>query len=257
MHAQRDRSRLRSEWFKIFLRVCLIIANVIVVILGITICTVGGLIIHDNKHYVEIIGHYYNGVPAMFIVLGVLVCLIGFLGTIGGIFVQLLCGRIVLRIYACLLALLVTIEIICGIAAAIESDRVELNSKIKKSFLEYNNKTEVKDTWDYIQQTLECCGLNGYKSYEDYLTIDPPSSCCMDVDNCSSDKDFFQDDCETMINAWVSGILSVSSIVIITFAILQIFAVVVALFISFVDNRGRRNNYDVVRDDETSYLFSQ
>lgn len=34
----------------------------------------------------------------MFIVLGVLVCLIGFLGTVGGIFVQLLCGRIVLRI---------------------------------------------------------------------------------------------------------------------------------------------------------------
>ena len=53
---------------------------------------------HDNEHYIGIIGHHYNGVPAMFIVLGVLVCLIGFLGTIGGIFVQLLCGRIVLRI---------------------------------------------------------------------------------------------------------------------------------------------------------------
>lgn len=32
MHTERDRSRLRSEWFKIFLRLCLIVANVIVVV---------------------------------------------------------------------------------------------------------------------------------------------------------------------------------------------------------------------------------
>lgn len=53
---------------------------------------------HNTDPLVGIIGHHYNGIPVLMIVLGSLVCVFGLVGSIGGIFVQYLCGRIILRV---------------------------------------------------------------------------------------------------------------------------------------------------------------
>ncbi|XP_072047597.1 tetraspanin-11-like [Amphiura filiformis] len=89
------------------------------------------------------------------------------------------------------LVIIIAVQLAAGILAAIYSNEItSFLDKEGKDFLEmdYGNKTAAADEasklatkgWDVIQQTLECCGVDGQGDYANNPNVQGnyPDSCC-------------------------------------------------------------------------------
>ncbi|XP_003385520.1 PREDICTED: tetraspanin-7-like [Amphimedon queenslandica] len=235
------------------LRYLLVGVNSAITIFGccVIIAGVWGKLRGDNFDDVTDDDQPYTQIPVMAIVVGIFVSLFGLVGVIGAILANHVGGRIVLGLYGFVLALVAMIEVAAVVTAIVQNDQLDENIKtsMTETFLQYNDSSSVRKTWDTVQRRFKCCGTYNYSSYEDLLDIDPPTSCCISEKNCNTltgtDEDLFQKGCVEKVENNLAIILGIMAGIVGFAILLQISGVVISCYVA-VRGSVKRNNYELI-----------
>ncbi|XP_057654103.1 CD63 antigen-like [Diorhabda carinulata] len=161
-------------------RYMLIIFNLIFVITGVVIISVG---ISSKAYFHEfdkLMDNKYFYISDLLIVIGVVIFLIAFFGCCGAIKEN----ACMTTTYSTLLVIIFVLELTVGIVAVVLKGDVEqfLDNRLHETMKQYGNKTfnETTAIWDAVQNQFKCCGVDNYTDWYNILhnNIDLPLSCC-------------------------------------------------------------------------------
>jgi hypothetical protein len=215
-------------------RALFIILNIIFVLFGSGFIGFGSYLINlGSEHDYDIItGSQFVSGAALLVAAGVFTFAVAVIGIIGAVFMW----RPMLLIYILVVMALVVVEIAAGIIGFVFRDGIteEVEERMTEAFLDFRAdpsdeeyKEDVNDVVAYVQETFECCGVNGSQDWlNDHPGFfqengnQPPRECL-----CEPDSD---DNCEmfsfiipvgtlpeqavdqpAMYNAWDRGCLEV------------------------------------------------
>ncbi|WP_411022940.1 tetraspanin family protein, partial [Salmonella sp. s51228] len=180
----------------------------------------------------------YRAVPLAILVLValllLLVSLVGFLGSCCNV-------KILLIIYNIMLIVIICLQVAGGALVVIFSNQAigQITTVLVQNLANYNTTdANVKEAIDAIQKTLQCCGANGAKDYEENVI---PRSCCIDVNDCpdlySPNSDKFRVGCIKLIEAKISESSTIAIVVAIFLALFQASGVVLSYILIFCNRR--------------------
>eukprot|EP00731_Ephydatia_muelleri_P025492 Em0017g575a len=235
-----------------FLRIIMVVLNVIGGLCGLAILVAGAWALVGEGTLVVISpadSEKFTGVPVLMVVLGVFIMILSGLGVVGSIFNKTKWGRVVLIVYAITLAILVLMEIIGGVVAAVRKDDVAalFETSAEATFKEYATKLSNKDVWDNFQRSVECCGVHNYTEFRTLLNISVPESCCntelivapKTCANYSSPLNpgvLWNVGCVDATKNTLANYLAGVAAIAIIFALIQIVIVVVSIFVAAEKN---------------------
>jgi len=162
--------------------------NLLFVVAGITLITVGVLTTNSIGQFGDLIQPSELAVPSkLFIVVGVVVFIIAFLGCCGAVREN----HCMMMTYSVLIALILVLEVGASVASYYFSDELEdiLAKDLVKAMDDYGHNTTqaetTRKTWDALQNGLKCCGAHDYKdwfnvNYDNGTEVGIPTSCCID-----------------------------------------------------------------------------
>ncbi|CAG7726466.1 unnamed protein product [Allacma fusca] len=175
----------------------LFLVNLLFVVAGITLITVGVMTTNSLGQFGTLIQPSELAVPSkLFIVVGVIVFIIAFLGCCGAVREN----HCMMMTYSVLIALILILELGASVASYYFADEVEniLKNGLTETFEDYGKNTTqaetTRRTWDVVQNGLKCCGANNYTDWFDVHMYNQtekefilPRSCCIDdTENCTS-----------------------------------------------------------------------
>lgn len=151
----------------------MVVFNFVFLVCGIAMLAIGLMDI-SNFNSLKSIIQGLSGVNLAFIVAGVVVCVISFLGCCGA----LKENSCMVSTFMALLVLILIFEIAVGILAFQKRDKIEeLVTKEAKKSLNHTDESLVAKAWDDIQISFKCCGAESPKDYSD-MGKSYPESCC-------------------------------------------------------------------------------
>lgn len=146
-------------------------------ILIVTVGTAIGTIFGDFEYFID--SHFFS--PAhLLVAIGFIMMFVSIFGCIGA----LKESTAMINIYGVLLAMVFILEVAAAISAFALRGQVEemVRRTINESMANYNDNPNVAQSVDFMQQVLECCGVDSYKDWEAFLPnatgIEVPQSCC-------------------------------------------------------------------------------
>ncbi len=153
----------------------LLLANVFVLLCGLSVIFVGVWALASEREYYSILDEgdtQGTRLPTSLIVAGFFVSLLAAMGLLGVALAKTYLGKLLLGMYAFVLFFLIIMEIGCGAAAIKYRDELESKftrsaSNSQKDYCVVNqtiDQTHDKE-WDHFQEKYHCCGTTGYKSY--------------------------------------------------------------------------------------------
>ena len=137
-----------------------------------------------------------------------------------------------LSLYSYVLLLLVIAELSVGISGFVfKSHMLKLiTNSMSSTEAEYTKNNITKDTWDFIQQNLQCCGVHNHSEWFHYLgKLQLPDSCCLSKNSdCGrtaiSDGNFQKTPCSNTISKLTRKNSVVAAVLLPTILILEIFS---------------------------------
>ena len=176
----------------IFAKVVLVIINIVYMVFGLSLSGFGVffLIHHDKTEYVT--GSYTVGGSVVLIVGGVFTLVIAILGIVAA------AGELypLLIAYIFFMVFLIGIHVVVAALSFYSKEKIQrqVEKQFKKYISEYRDPGDydydetVNDFVDAVQETLECCGLNGPLDWATENTnyailYGVPDSCGCDVDD--------------------------------------------------------------------------
>lgn len=147
-------------------------------ILIVTVGTAIGTIFGDFENFID--SHFFS--PAhLLVAIGFIMMFVSIFGCIGAVKES----TAMINIYGVLLAIVFILEVAAAISAFALRGQVEemVRRTINESMASYNANPNVAQSVDFMQQVLECCGVESYKDWEFFLpnvteSIELPESCC-------------------------------------------------------------------------------
>lgn len=147
-------------------------------ILIVTVGTAIGTIFGDFEYFID--SHFFS--PAQLLVaIGFIMMFVSIFGCIGAVKES----TAMINIYGVLLALVFILEVAAAISAFALRGQVEemVRRTINESMASYKGNPSVGQSVDFMQQVLECCGVESYKDWKSFLPnatedIELPKSCC-------------------------------------------------------------------------------
>ena len=180
-----------------FVKILLVIVNVIYVLVGFLLVGLGVVFLVEGDEFKVLTGddNLFVGIGLM--TAGVFTVLIAFLGIISSI------GETypLLIVYVCLSVGMICLEV--GIVAVCYVERMKITAHADDKFKEYIGKyrsvssddynSKVNEVIDVAQSDLNCCGLSSYRDWvqynSDYVFINGlPGSCECDKESDGSDN---------------------------------------------------------------------
>lgn len=158
----------------------LFIFNLLFVITGIIILSVGATIHGVYGGYSEFLDNGYLSTSAFLVAIGMIIFIISFFGCCGAV-KENFCMIIT---FTTLLIMVFIFELSAGISGYVLRDRVSemLENNLNKTLQLYGNNTEDTRTFDILQNTFECCGVVSYEDWYTKFNISHvPVSCCGQV----------------------------------------------------------------------------
>jgi CD63 antigen len=176
-----------------FGRTLLFIFNFIFVITGLALIGLGAYVQIEATKYPDFLGNQYTNTPVLFIIVGVVIFLIAFLGCFGAV----KNNSCMVYTYATLLLIVLVAEIAAGVAAYVLKDNLDrkINEKMIEGMENYGKADYdgVTDTWDLVQRELKCCGVNNVTQWDATNFGKTPDSCCrVDTKDCGETATFDQ-----------------------------------------------------------------
>lgn len=172
---------------KNIIKLLLVVFNVIAVIIGLALLGIGAYSKYEYGDILAITESSFTSIPAMLMIMGGLVFILGFLGCFGS-FRE---NRVVLIIYTILLVLVLMAEIVAIAISFIYKGKIEdsveegLHKKVDGYIEGVEDDVEIIDK---IQETLQCCGVHNITSYtgnaewvKKHGNETVPASCCPDT----------------------------------------------------------------------------
>jgi len=149
---------------------------------GIGLIVAGAVVEIEYKNYIDFLGNQFLSAPILFIVTGCIIAVIGFFGCCGAIR-ESYC---MIMTFAVLLAIVGILELAAGITSYVLRYDLEnfLKTQIHNGMNLYrkNGSEGVTHSWNYMQQELQCCGLEKHWDWKNstfYMEKpDLPDSCC-------------------------------------------------------------------------------
>ncbi|XP_065076945.1 tetraspanin-7-like [Ochlerotatus camptorhynchus] len=157
------------------------VINFLFLLTAILIVTVGtaiGTIFGDFEYFID--AHFFS--PAhLLVAIGFIMMFVSIFGCIGAVKES----TAMINIYGVLLAIVFILEVATAISAFALRGQVEemVRRTINESMASYNGNPNVAQSVDFMQQVLECCGVEGYQDWKFFLpnateSIELPKSCC-------------------------------------------------------------------------------
>ncbi|XP_064399863.1 tetraspanin-7-like [Halichondria panicea] len=120
--------------------------------------------------------------PYLLIVVGIAIVAIAVVGVLGAMCDHLF-NRVLLYIYIIVVFIIFVVEIVGAVLAFVYRDQAVgfIESGLTSTLTQYNGTTPtamgIREAWDFVQTTLNCCGVN---NVTDWLNADLeiPTSCC-------------------------------------------------------------------------------
>ncbi|KAL6429208.1 hypothetical protein ACFW04_008141 [Cataglyphis niger] len=153
-------------------RYCLIAGAILLGISGAIVSVFAGYFIYQLHEYAPLTPDNVCGSSATLLAMGIITCGIGW-------FVwQFLnfSNRGQVIIFALALSIIALIETSIGIWALVRHEQVETLPSAQYDEIFARAITDEKSTWDHMQSTLHCCGIDGPSDYRGTDAI--PWSCC-------------------------------------------------------------------------------
>jgi len=172
-----------------FIKYIIFFINFLLAITGLALIGIGAFIYIEANSYLDFLSLSYVNTPIVFIILGVIIFVVSFFGGCG----SLLENKCLIYTYASLLIAILLAEVGAGISAYLLQDNLkeEIPKQMNFSLVNYGKPgySGVRSTWDFVQKTLECCGVSDYKDWEaaHALQTNLPGSCC-DGPSCNVDN---------------------------------------------------------------------
>jgi len=161
----------------------LLVINLIIFVCGVAVLGGGIYMQVVMNQYLDFLDDQVVSTSIVLIVIGALIALVSFLGCCGS------CtgNACLMKTYGALLCILLIAEI--GTAIAVYVFRNDVNDLMRegmtKTMKNYGKDEFVAPTesWDKIQTTIQCCGIDDYKSWKNAaklsVTSSVPDSCCI------------------------------------------------------------------------------
>ena len=179
--------------------------------------------INDLNSLTEGSNLVYTLVPLIvIIVIALVLVVLGFLGIIGGV----IGNKAMLSIFSCVLVIVMVAQIAVGVLAVVFRTEVinHLSTGLMVNIERYNTSNTVKDTIDFLQTNLQCCGVTNITDWNDAI----PDSCCLNKD-CETNEPFMTG-CLTKIE---DTIIQSSAIVIVVASLIETLGIVFAIVMCF------------------------
>ncbi|XP_074662831.1 CD63 antigen-like [Tubulanus polymorphus] len=189
----------------------------------------------------------FNSVAVLLIVLGCIVFIIGFFGCCGAV-KENYC---MVMTFAVLMGLIFIIEIGAGIAAFVMKSNVEkqVRKGMSDTLGQYWKNPSVKKTWDGVQKTFKCCGVDGPKDWKKTngtTTGNIPVSCCKTNTNdpkcVETANNVYTSGCVKGFKDWVEDNIYIVAGVGVGLAFVQVIGVIFACCLA----RSIKKEYEVV-----------
>ncbi|XP_044269068.1 CD63 antigen [Tribolium madens] len=193
----------------------LFVSNFMFVMIGFLLISIGSTIkaiYGDFEQFMEV--HYFSP-SVLAIAIGVVIFFVALFGCVGAV-KESTC---LINLFGFFLTILLIMEISAAIAAYAMRGQIEtsIRRKMSDSIYDYNNDPYDRDIWDFTQQRLYCCGIDGANDWYSIFSTTTeastsssttishmwqgPSSCCRprygghgDVRTCPR-KEVFKDGC--------------------------------------------------------------
>jgi len=231
----------------------LVSINALILLMGLALLGIGIFAYIDGQDFNELVDQamkqlnsdftigLYGGTAALIIAISCIIVIVSFFGCCGA-WKENRC----LLFFNYVAILVLFIGVIAGATIAFTQSIDIIRNPMLESLKSYDENTEIKESWDGIQEQLKCCGVDSYKDYMKYNVIITgpglvPESCCIgqqDVDQCQLSPNQYLEDtdgCFTLLKEtlennkkWI-GIGTVATIVFMFANLLAIFTYVACL----------------------------
>ncbi|KAL6255282.1 hypothetical protein P5V15_013622 [Pogonomyrmex californicus] len=153
-------------------RYCLVAGAILLGISGAVMSVFASYFIYQLHEYAPLTPDRVCGSSATLLAMGVITCGIGWFAWQFLDFSNK--GQVMVFVVA--LAIIVLIETGVGIWALVRHEQVDILSSARHEKIFALAVTDEKSTWDHMQSTLQCCGIDGPSDYRGVDAI--PWSCC-------------------------------------------------------------------------------
>lgn len=225
-----------------FLRSSMVAFNVIFWLTGLTFLGVGIWALAVKHDYISLLGNNtYSATTFLFLSVGVVIILVGFLGCLGALREIRCC----LLTFAILLLLIFVMEAASGVLAYMYESaiREELARNLNQTMMVgYSLVPAVTQAVDNMQMDFRCCGAAGGEAYVDWAFSQwkqtretknlVPDSCCISPSpgcgTSSHPSNIYQEGCWESLEQFLKSHLIVIGGVGLGFCCLQIFGIIFA-----------------------------
>ncbi|XP_038649311.1 tetraspanin 36 [Scyliorhinus canicula] len=229
------------DWGVLTSKSILIFLSLIFWAAGGVLIYVGAALLSTFKNYNHFFEDQYTVLPA-FVIIGVafVMFLIGLIGCCAA----LKESRFALGLFMFILFIIFAAEVSAFVMGFIYRRQVHegVNKSMAGVFAKYNGKNSESRAVDYLQEQMKCCGINNYTYWEttDWFNKGNktfPQSCCKhQFSNCTGNPNHPEllntAGCEMKLETGLESILSYAILVILGFAIIQLFGMVSICVIS-------------------------
>ncbi|XP_018567936.1 leukocyte surface antigen CD53-like [Anoplophora glabripennis] len=221
--------------------------NLIFAIAGAAVLGVGVLLKLKNNDIQNFIPEKYHlGLPpVLLIIIGSIIFVTAFFGCCGAIKEN----TCMLTTFAIILLTLLIIQVAVGAYAFLQvGDAQDLRSSVRqvveKEFLQYNTSKTSQQEFDFLQEFLQCCGVEDSSDWK-WQDGKVPNSCCSSKTDCTTiSHDVYRRGCAESAYKWFKNGLDLLGILAIAVASIEIIGAIFALCLSSsIKNQIRREAY--------------
>jgi len=200
------------------------------------------LFVYQWGDYSSLIASTYTIVPCGIIFGFAIILLIS--GIIG------MCGnykenRCTLGVFFCMLMVVFTFELVAGILVYVKDDdiKVSLKENLYQSFTNYyDSSPTARKSFDKMQRSLECCGVNGPMDWGN-SSMEIPSSCCAhpEGEKCYTlPINLYEKGCWGILERSYADNIRYITGVFLAFAIFQLFGLILTIYMLVILKRKLR-----------------
>ncbi|KAM3940540.1 tetraspanin-36-like [Leptodactylus fuscus] len=229
----------------------LVLLSLVFLAAAVALSYVGINIIVTYKQYESFLTNVYIMLPAIIILaVAVLILIIGLLGCISAL--KESCWG--LGCFITLISIIFAAGVVTLILGLVYKEKIdpELKKNMVILFQKYNGGNLESSAIDFIQEELQCCGIQNYTSWQNTTWFlanhTVPLSCCKrNETDCQGKLDasnkIYTEGCEVKLEDVVHKVLGISLVVILVIAILELLALI---SLCAIYRRSVREGYQVL-----------
>jgi len=224
----------------------MVLCNILFALAGIILIGFGAYAQIAAKDYLNFLGDNYVNTPIFIIILGGVVFAIALFGCCGAWKEN----KCLIYTYGTILFFILIAQVAAGIAAfALRGPlKTEISKNMEKGLENYHKEgyDGVTTTWDLVQQSLHCCGVNSYTDWQNVTQLagGVPDSCCKvgHEEGCGKApvdaEKMFSEGCFTLFNDEFNSNLTIVGAVALGIAAGEIIAIIFACCLGKSIGRG-------------------